>query len=261
MTLLLLKDTNFIVDDRRGDIHGGICVYIKSNVYSRRRSDLELPDIECIWLEIVCHHRTFLLGTFHRPPNSPAGILSSIEDSISLAFDTNINNIFVTGDFNLDTLKHSSNQKVHDICQHFNMVQLITEPTHITENSSSLIDLIFTSNKNNILLSGVGDPFLDQNVRYHCPVYFVLKFNKTPSPAFYRHIWLFDRGDYQSFSRDIQATDWDAFKSNDIDAYAERVTEQITNLADKHIPNKMVKVRQSDPPWLTNEIKKKMIRK
>ena len=52
-----------------------------------------------------------LIGTFYRPPNSPAQTLSYIEDSVNLALDCNINDIFVTGDFNLDTLKHSSNQK------------------------------------------------------------------------------------------------------------------------------------------------------
>ena len=91
--------------DRGGDNHGGICVYTKDNVFSRRRNDLELPNIEGIWIEITVHHRKFLLGTFYRPPNSPAQTLSSIEDSIGLAFDSNINDVFTTGDINLDTLK------------------------------------------------------------------------------------------------------------------------------------------------------------
>ena len=246
--------------DRGGDNHGGVCVYTKDNVFSRRRNDLELPNIECIWIEITVHHRKFLLGTFYRPPNSPAQTLSSIEDSIGLAFDSNINDVFITGDFNLDTLKNTSNQKISAICQQFSVTQMIVEPTHFTEHSSSIIDLIFMSNKNSILLSGVGEPFLDQNVRYHCPVYFVLNFHKNVAPAFYRHIMLFDRGDYQSLSRDIRETDWESLKSNDIDIYASNITNRISELVDKHIPNKKVKIRQFDPSWLTNEAKQ-LIRK
>ena len=203
--------------DRGGDNHGGICDYTKDNVFSRRRNDLELPNIECIWIEITVHHhnhRKFLLGTFYRPPNFPAQTLSSIEDSIGLAFDSNINDVFITGDFNLDTLKNTSNQKMSAICQQFSVTQMIVEPTHFTDHSSSIIDLIFASNKNSILLSGVGDPFLDKNVRYHCPVYFVLTFHKNVAPAFYRHIMLFDRGDYQSLSRDIRETELESLKSN-----------------------------------------------
>ena len=37
--------------------------------------------------------------------------MTSIEDSISQAFDTNIQNILITGDFNLDILKDNSNKK------------------------------------------------------------------------------------------------------------------------------------------------------
>ena len=47
--------------DRGGDNHGGICVYTKDNVFSRRQNDLKLPNIESIWIEITVHHRKFLL--------------------------------------------------------------------------------------------------------------------------------------------------------------------------------------------------------
>ena len=38
--------------DRLGDNHGWICVYVKENVYAKRRIDLELQDIECLWIEL-----------------------------------------------------------------------------------------------------------------------------------------------------------------------------------------------------------------
>ena len=59
--------------DRQTDNNGGgVCVYIRDNIYSCRRLDLELPNIECIWVEVNFHNRKFLLGTFYRPPRSPA---------------------------------------------------------------------------------------------------------------------------------------------------------------------------------------------
>ena len=246
--------------DRQADNYGGVCVYIKENIHSRRRTDLELPNIECIWVEVNFHNKKFLLGTFYRPPSSSAQTLSYIEDSISLAIDSNIKDVFITGDFNLDIIKATTNQKINNICQYFNLYQLIEEPTHFTETSSSIIDLVFTSNKNNILSSRVGDPFLEQNVRYHCPVYFVLNFHKYIAPALNRHIWLYDRGNYLSFAQDIMETNWETLENNNIDIYAQNVTNEISKLAKKHIPNKTVKIRQSDPSWLTSEIKK-MIRK
>ena len=158
-------------------------MYAKQNVHSRRRQDIELPNIECLWIEVSTHNKKILLGTFYRPPNATPDVLSSIEDSISLAYDTNIRNILITGDFNLDILKLTSNKKVSDLCQHYNLLQLINEPTHQTESSSSIIDLFLTSDINNILLSGVGEPIFDQNIRYHCPVYCVLNFDKLITPV------------------------------------------------------------------------------
>ena len=117
------------------------------------------------------HNRKELLGTFYRPPNSNNLIYSSIEDSVGLAFDTNIPNITITGDFNFDVSKQASCRKINELCQQFNLQQLITVPTHHTENSESIIDLFLVSNKNRVVLSGVGEPFLDQNIRYHCPIY------------------------------------------------------------------------------------------
>ena len=81
--------------DRVGDRYGGICVYAKQNTYSRRRQDLEPSNIECVWIEISTHNKKHLIGTFYRPPNSTNEVISSIEDSIALAFDTNIPNILM----------------------------------------------------------------------------------------------------------------------------------------------------------------------
>ena len=107
-------------------------------------------------------------------------------------------------------------------------------------------------------MSGVGDPVLDQNIRYHCPVYCVLKCDKLTTPVYTRHIWLYDRADYESFSRDLNDIDWNSITNNDIDEYANNLTECITKLAKKHIPNKDIKIHKSDPAWLTTDTKRLM---
>ena len=243
---LRIDDYSLYRRDRPTDNHGGVCVYIKEDIYSRRRTDLELPHVECVWVEINIHHKKILIGTFYRPHNSPAK--SYIKDSINLALDCNINDIFVTGDFNLDTPKHASNQNLRDICQHFNFDQLIVEPTHFTESSSSIIDLILTSTKSSILLSGVGDPSIDQSVQHHCPVYFVLS-TIRPLPQYQLDIFGYTieatinhlhamfmkpTGNFQKIMI------WTHMQKNIID--------QITALAKQHIPNKTIKIRQLDPP-------------
>ncbi|MEW8548321.1 MAG: endonuclease/exonuclease/phosphatase family protein, partial [Candidatus Thiodiazotropha sp.] len=246
--------------DRVGDSHGGVCVYVKNNLHTRRRNDLEMQNLECVWVEITTHHKKILIGTFYRPPNSPNDTMAQIENSIGLATDTNIQDILIMGDFNLDITKQLPCRKINNICQYFGLDQLISESTHFTETSSSVIDLIFTSNKNNIFLSGIGDPFLQQNIRYHCPVYCIFNFEQSNSEVFSRHIWLYNKGNYEALSRELNETNWNNLVNDDINIYAQNITDQIINVAKRHVPNKTIKVRQSDPPWLNNTIKK-MIRK
>ena len=186
---LNINGFNFYRLDRPGGNRGGICVYAKQDIYSRRRLDLELPNIECLRIEVYMQLKKALTRAFfYRPPNSAPAILASKEDSIGIAFDCGIENILITGGFNHDILKEASNKNIVDICQHHNLEQLINEPTHSTENTHSIIDIFLTTNLHSILLSRVGKPFLDQNIRYHCPIYCVFNFDKKIAHSYTRHI-------------------------------------------------------------------------
>ena len=89
---------------------------------------------------------------------------------------------------NTNYLDDSNKRKLSSVFGQYDLTQLIQEPTHFTENSSSLIDLVFTKNTNLVVLSGVGEAFLDQNIRYHCPVYAVFDLEKHKQPCYKRKI-------------------------------------------------------------------------
>ena len=101
-----------------------------------------------------------LFGVFYRPPNSDSTYFSSFEDSFHLATYTFINDIIITGDFNFNSLNAQHSRKIEALCRQISIYQIITEPTHFTENSSSLLDIILVNNKIHVTTSGVGDPFL-----------------------------------------------------------------------------------------------------
>lgn len=67
--------------DRVGDNHGGVCVYVHDNIFSKRRHDLELPNLECVWIEINTRNKKLLIGTFYRPLNSSNATFAVIEDN------------------------------------------------------------------------------------------------------------------------------------------------------------------------------------
>ena len=245
-------------NDRENDPHGGVAVYVKNNIPCMRRTELEILNVESVWIEIRLKYKRLLIGTFYRPPNSDQSVLSNIERSIDLAIDTGISDIIILGDFNLNMLKPASSRPISNICQQYNLQQIITEPTHFTETSNSLIDLVLVSNPESILLSGVGDPFLGQEIRYHCPIFVVFKYNRNHALSFKRQIWKYQEGDYELLKHMISNTDWETLRNDDIDIYAVNVTDHILNLTKECIPNKTVKIRQSDPPWMHNNLRKLM---
>ena len=242
--------------DRPADSHGGVMVYVKEGLHYKRRHDLEPNRTECIWIEIINKTKHVLFGVFYRPPNSDSTYFSSIEDSFHLATDTSINDIIITGDFNFNVLHAQHSRKIEALCRQFSLYQMITEPTHFTENSSSLLDIILVNNKNHVTTSGVGDPFLDQNIRYHCPVFGVFKFTKPKVQCYKRHIWQYDRDDYDHMRALASTTNWHSLQDDDVDIYALNLTNKILHIAKECIPNRVVTIRPSDPPWITTTIKR-----
>ena len=146
-------------------------------------------------------------------------------------------------------------KKVTDICEQFSLYQTITDPTHFTENSSSLIDIILTSEKNNLIYNGVTDPFLSQETRYHCPVYGIFKFIKHKK-SFSRRIWRYEQGDDDSLRTKVANTEWDALTGPDINIYTRNITGHINSLTAECVPYRTVRIRPSDPPWITTAIRK-----
>ena len=97
----------------------------------------------------------------------------------------------------------------------------------------------------------MGDRFLNQELRYHCPVYGILKFSKPKFKTFLRHVWYYDRGNFNLLREKATTMDWESLQDNDINVYADNINTAINSIASGCFPNKQIKVKPSDPPWLT----------
>ena len=71
--------------------------------------------------------------------------------------------------------------------------QLISEPTHILQQSSSCIDLIFTS-QSNIVMDSVADSSLQRKC-HHQMIYSKLNLKIGYSPPYIRKIWDYNRAE------------------------------------------------------------------
>ena len=140
-----LKLTNFGPPFRKdrggGRTGGGVLIYVKENIPCKRRHDLENPNIESLWIEIMIQKNKFLVGLFYRPPDSDASSWDHINLTIENALNMGINKILITGDLN-DNLLNPRNNRLRNIILQNGLYQAITDPTFFCETSSSLLDVI-----------------------------------------------------------------------------------------------------------------------
>ena len=113
---------------------------------------------------------------------------------------------------------------------------MITEQTHFIERASSLIDIFLVSYPSSCILSGVGDPFLNQEIQFHCPVFIVFKFLKPQKKSIKRHVWKYKDGDYENLKEKFRNSDSESLVNEDIDVYATNVTDHILQMSSECIP-------------------------
>ena len=78
----------------------------------------------------------------------------------------------------------------------------------------------------------------------------------TKTPIYTRKIFLNNRGNYQAFKEDLQSTDWNSLKHDNVDTYASNFIDKVLGFTNKRVPNKMIKIMHSDPLWFNNNIKR-----
>ena len=154
-----------------------------------------------------------------------------MDDSLYLAIDSGINDIIITGDFNFNILHPQSSRKILTFCTQFALFQAINEPTHFTDTSSSLLDILLISNNSHLIVIGVGDPFLNQEHWYHCPIFGIYNFFKPKSKSFTLHIWKHDEGDYNLLRNKAASTNWESLEDNDINTHEKNITDYILSIS------------------------------
>ena len=243
--------------DRDNRLGGGVAIYVRSGMQSKQRTDLIHGDIEALCIEVTIKHKKLLICGIYRPPNSNNNYYDLIENTFDNLSNISTKDLIILGDFNCDML--SSPNKMENIASSYNLQQLIDEPTHFTEHSSSIIDLILVTKPENVIYSGVSSPFINDLIRYHCPIVVVLKHRKIKQTSFKRHIWLYDKGDYSKFRNKLSQINWDEMlASQNIDQCACEFAKEIIKAAKESIPNKVVTIRPLEPQWINGYVKRQI---
>ena len=127
----------------------------------------------CVEISRPCS-RPFLVTTWYRPPGSDARLFDDFENFLSRC-DLENKELLLMGDLNCDVSKFppdAHTRRLQFISCVYQLEQLINEPTRVTRTSATLINLIFTNKKENIVKSGV----IHLGISDHSLIFAVRKF-------------------------------------------------------------------------------------
>jgi hypothetical protein len=255
--------------------HGGGClIYISNSFTFKQQPKLQSKLFEHIWVDIRANNKIYTINCYYRPPNieNHAEFLQESEiiltrlnqhkaDEILIMSDLNFGNIYskypILVPKPLDTL-------APELFTSFGFKQLIDIPTRIATTKTangpsictSLIDLVFTHNLNNIQSHGTLPPLADHQgtfVAFHCI--------KSKQSNITKEMLDYKNMDEKGLINFIKTYD---FQSNVFSKptleQAPAFSEVIVKAIKTFIPTKKITIRSTDQPWV-NSYTRLLIRK
>ena len=233
---------------------GGVGIYINEDLaYSTetlKEYNYSTKDIECLWVNILMKNsKDIIIGVVYRPPSGSVDVLcEKLSDSLEEIGNTYNKEIFILGDFNVNYLQ-KDNPHTKQLTQFevlTGLKQIVNKPTRM----GNCIDLIF-SNSTDIANSGV----VDVNLSDH-DLIFATKKKTTPKRE---HIDFLGRSyrnyDANVFKNKLSTFDWyDYWLLDDPSLCWGYLLAQIQKEIDTMCPLKKRRVRNTNEPWLNNEI-------
>ena len=163
------------------------------------------------------------------------------------------------GDFNcnLASAQYDSNtRRLCEISDLFGLQQLITEPTRITESSSTLIDVIYKNYIDRVACSGVCHIGInDHSLIYIYRILYLAVFSKGNSTISYRNFQNFNR---ESFRNDIAKQHWSCNGCKDPNILWTNWKTKFWDIVNIHAPLRTRLARTNKAPWINSQLKKGM---
>ena len=141
--------------------------------------------------------------------------------------------------------------KLRSVCDIYGVKQLIKEPTRVTAQSQSLIDLCLTNTPDKIVRSGV----VPLGISDHSLIYLIRKTHYTNfGEAKIITIRSFKNFNKEDFLRDVAQRPWDDVSQfSDPNEMWEFWKNQLLTCIDKHAPSKSRRIRNKNSPWISYE--------
>ena len=130
---------------------------------------------------------------------------------------------------------------------------MINKPTHFINESSSSIDLIFSSNTS--FVKSCGSELSISEKCHHNIIYGTLNFDIPLPPPYYRDVWNYKHANTGSIQKTVSTFDWSkAFLHRNTNEKCKILTDVSLNVFKDYIPHKTQKFDYKTPDWMNRSI-------
>ena len=260
---LEIEDMKMFRHDRKKRKGGDCVIYYKNYRNAIHRKDLSNKNLEAIWVQANFPTANVLFSVMYRSELECPNFFEDAYVTLEKAW-MKTDHVILLGDFNCDLLNtcgetgsdvRSKTRKLLHLFEQFDLQNVVEQPTRVTLETKTLIDLIVTTkpelfNIKRALPVGISD---------HSLVYATLKLRqRRPPPRIitFRNFQNFSIKEFQADLSCVPFHEADVFEDNDDVQWAWSL--MFNEISHKHAPFKKIKIRSKSDPWITNEIRRKM---
>ena len=247
--------------DRQNKKGGGVCVYVSRNYKSEFLRDISLispSGFHQLWLKIkVRNSKSIAVCMTYRPPDTPLSCFDS-DLAASFIYVSSLNlPVYILGDLNCNLLDSDglASKALTNFYRSFNLSQLITTPTRVTESTTSLLDVVLASDTKQVREANV----LQSSISDHDLVYVTLRLKKPRTKPVFITSRSFKHYKPERFYEDISVAPWsvvDVFSDVEDKLYA--FNSLFNTILHQDAPIKTFKARGKPNLCVTDNIRQLM---
>ena len=229
---------------------GGLLLYVRTDIPCRELRDFSCsPSLQAIPTELTLKDRKWLIIAVYNPYYYLGlEFVNNLSDLIDY-YLCKYENLVIIGDMNLE----ESNVNLINLCNDYNLTNLIHKNTCFKSSKGTCIDLILTNRRSYFQHSNSFETGLSD---YHHLIYSMFKMSYTklsPIKQLYRNFKNFDQQEFQlTLTENLQKGNINNFSDFDY------IFSTLLNI---HAPTKKKVIRGNHKPYISKSLKKEMMKR
>lgn len=236
---------------------GGVGFYVRRGVRAVTVPHPPAPElVEQMWISLTVNSTRLVVGTAYRPPWLSCDIFFDALTESILSF-ASYHHVILLGDFNINMLAVSDNSNRLNLDDFFTCARiknLVTTPTHFTNSTTTLIDLVCTDIDSDIVHNITVEHIPSLGGHAIVSTNFKIKKPKLPPRNItYRPL---KQINFNHFNSHLETIDWNfILNESDVSRIVQMFSNFIIVIFDMYAPLKSITIRDKHKPWLTSNVR------